>query len=158
MSTPDLDQAIRTIEKLSHYYKALKDIDEVLKTAKQISKNIPAMEKQREVLTSEISELSDQKAKAVQDLEDSLNTFKVSKTEATVKHKEDMRVLRDEFNTEKNKLSQEVEASVTAASKVADNYSSDIARLKEEREQAQSRVDSLNAAADQLKATLEKVA
>lgn len=158
MSIPDLDQAIRTIDKLALNYKALKDIDKVLKTAKQAEKGIPTLQSEKRRLITEVQELTDKRDIASNNLKESLDRYDALQKGASAKHREALRDLKIELKEERTKLEGDIEVAEQKLKSVKDAHSLQTTQTEKERKDAQLRVDSLNTLADQLKSNLEKVA
>lgn len=137
MSEFTLTEAINSARQMANFFKAFKKIEEVVGVAVMLEQNIKELESRKEKLIPEIESLIEKKELAEKSFTKVLEEMKVKFEDTKIELGSELKIVRDEFEKEKESLFLEIEAIKVAKMNALGDHAEAITQIKTEKDEAE---------------------
>jgi len=132
-----LIEAINSARQMANFFKAFKKIEEVVNVAAMLEQNIKELESRREKLIPEIESLIEKKELAEKNFTKVLEEMKVKFEDTKIELDSELKIVRDEFEKEKESLFLEIEAIKVAKMNALVEHEEAMVQIKTEKDETE---------------------
>ena len=150
MSEIKFNEALNLVKQFGNFFKAFKQLEEMIEQAVLIEQNRAELKKQRDKLASEIELLQEKKKEEEVSYNALVNELEKAETEAKDKFQADIKSLRERLEIHKESVNKEIEALNALKEKAYIKHAEMMGKMKEE-------ADGLQRLLEKTKADIEEI-